>query len=199
MQRVHRLVSNYLKQGYFPISLFVWRSMARNLIQFAHQIVLYVPVALWAGISLSWSAWLFVPAFLLLLVNAQALGLALGLVCTRFRDVTQIVTSVMQMLMFLTPVFWLPESLPGRAQYILWNPFAQMLDLLRAPLMGGVAAAHNWWGILVWTALSLVVSSLLFSKIPPPRRLLAVKRTWLSSPSRTSRSTSPSTAPAPPR
>ena len=43
-----------------------------------------------------------------------------------------------QMLMFLTPVFWLPSSLPGRAQYILWNPFAQMLDLLRTPLMGGV-------------------------------------------------------------
>ena len=44
--------ANYLKQGYFPISLFVWRSMARNLIQFAHQIVLYIPVAIWAGISL---------------------------------------------------------------------------------------------------------------------------------------------------
>lgn len=156
--------SNYLKQGYFPISLFVWRSMARNLIQFSHHIVLYVPVALWAGISLSWSALLFVPAFLLTLINAQALGMVLGLICTRFRDVTQIVTSVMQMLMFLTPVFWLPESLPGRAQYILWNPFAQMLDLLRAPLMGGVSGAHNWWGILLWTALSLIASSLLFAK-----------------------------------
>ena len=44
--------ANYLKQGYFPISLFVWRSMARNLIMFAHHIVIYVPVAIWAGISL---------------------------------------------------------------------------------------------------------------------------------------------------
>jgi lipopolysaccharide transport system permease protein len=156
--------ANYLKQGYFPISLFVWRSMARNLIQFAHQIVLYVPVALWAGVSLSWSALLFIPAFLLVLINAQAVGIALGLVCTRFRDVTQIVTSVMQMLMFLTPVFWLPESLPGRAQYILWNPFAQMLDLLRTPLMGGVAESHNWWGILGWTAVTMTASSLLFAK-----------------------------------
>jgi lipopolysaccharide transport system permease protein len=85
-------------------------------------------------------------------------------VCTRFRDVTQIVTSVMQMLMFLTPVFWLPESLPGRAQYILYNPFAQMLELVRAPLMGGVADAHNWWGILVWTTLSVAVSGLLFAR-----------------------------------
>jgi lipopolysaccharide transport system permease protein len=156
--------SNYLKQGYFPISLFVWRSIARNLIQFAHQIVLYVPVALWAGISLSWSAWLVVPAMAIAIVNAHALGLLLGLVCTRFRDVTQIVTSIMQMLMFLTPVFWLPESLPGRAQYILWNPFAQMLDLLRTPLMGGVAEVHSWLGIMGWTALSLIGSAILFTR-----------------------------------
>jgi lipopolysaccharide transport system permease protein len=66
--------------------------------------------------------------------------------------------------MFLTPVFWLPESLPDRAQYILWNPFAQMLDLLRAPLMGGVSPSHNWFGIVGWTALNLVASSLLFAR-----------------------------------
>jgi lipopolysaccharide transport system permease protein len=41
--------SSYLKHGYFPISMFVWRVLARNLIQFGHQAVLYVPVALWAG------------------------------------------------------------------------------------------------------------------------------------------------------
>jgi len=107
---------------------------------------------------------LVIPAFILLLINAHALGLLLGLICTRFRDVTQIVTSVMQMLMFLTPVFWLPESLPGRAKYVLYNPFAQILELLRAPLMGSVAEAHNWWGILAWTLFSVTASAMLFSK-----------------------------------
>lgn len=155
---------NYLKQGYFPISLFVWRSMARNLIQFLHQIVLYVPVALWTGVSLNASSWLFIPAFVLFLVIAHALGLALGLVCTRYRDVAQIVTSVMQMLMFLTPVFWMPENLPERAKLVLWNPLAQMLDLLRAPLMGNVSDSHNWTGVLIWTALAVAMATWLFSK-----------------------------------
>lgn len=156
--------AHYLKQGYFPISLFVWRSMSRNLIQFAHQIVLYVPVALWAGISLGWPALMVIPAFLLLLINAHSIGLVLGLVCTRYRDVTQIVTSVMQMLMFLTPVFWVSDGLTGRAKYILWNPFAQMLDLLRTPLLGGTASLHSWLGALVWTVAGLVVATLLFAK-----------------------------------
>lgn len=156
--------AHYLRQGYFPITLFVWRTLARNVIQFGHHIVLYIPVALWAGISLSWQALLVFPAFALLIVNAHALGLWLGIICTRYRDVTQIVTSIMQMLMFLTPVFWLPENLPGRAHYILWNPLAQMLDLLRTPLMGGVASVHSWLGILGWTLANLAICALLFRK-----------------------------------
>lgn len=155
---------NYLKQGHFPISLFVWRALARNTIQLAHQIVLYVPVALWAGIAPSWTLLLSIPALLLALVNAHALGLLLGLVSARFRDVAQIVTSVMQMLMFLTPVFWLPENLPGRAQYVLWNPLAQMLELLRAPLMGQLPAASTWLAMLAWTALAITAAAVLFTK-----------------------------------
>jgi len=40
----------------------------------------------------------------------------------------------------------------------------RVLELLRMPLMGGVADAHNWWGILAWTTLSVIASGLLFSK-----------------------------------
>jgi lipopolysaccharide transport system permease protein len=72
----------------------------------------------------------------------------------------------MQMLMFLTPVFWLPESLPGRTKYILWNPFAQALDLLRAPLMGSVSTSPQLDGAS-WAGRPppcVVLSSLLFRK-----------------------------------
>ena len=157
--------SNYLKQGYFPISIFVWRSVSRNVMQLAHHIVLYIPIAIWVGKPLSASALLAVPALLLAIVNAQALGLLLGLVCARFRDVIQIVTSTMQLLMFLTPVFWLPESLPERAQFVLINPFAQMLDLLRTPLMGGTVASSTWLGLLVWTGINVFFAAAVFSKM----------------------------------
>ncbi len=157
--------SNYLKQGYFPISIFVWRSISRNVIQLAHHIVLYIPIAIWVGKPLPWSAWLVLPALLLAIINAQALGLLLGLICARFRDVIQIVTSTMQLLMFLTPVFWLPESLPERAKLVLINPFAQMLDLLRTPLLGGVVENDTWLGLLTWTAINILLASAVFSRM----------------------------------
>ena len=156
--------SNHLKQGYFPVSMFVWRCISRNIMQLAHHLVLYVPIAIWAGKSFSWSMLLVIPAFLITIVNAHALGLLLGLVCARFRDVGQIVSSVMQMLMFLTPVFWLPESLPDRARFVLFNPLAQMLELLRLPLMGGIPSSGTWAGILIWTAINLLLASMVFKR-----------------------------------
>lgn len=156
--------SSYLKQAYFPISLFVWRSIARNLIVFAHQIVLFLPVAWWVNLHLTSNAWLVVPALAITLVNAHAIGLVLGLLCTRYRDVAQIVTSVMQVLMFLTPVFWMTTSLPERAKYILWNPLAQLLDLLRTPLMGGIPSLETWLIIAGWTAFNVIAAGWLFAK-----------------------------------
>lgn len=156
--------ANYLKQGSFPLSLFVWRLISRNLIQFAHQFILFVPVALWSGTTPNLGVWIVVPAFALVLVNAHAVALALGMLCARFRDLSLITASLMQMMMFLTPVFWMPESLPERAHYVLWNPFAQMLDLLRTPLMGGVPAISSWLGIGFWTCFNVGVATLLFRR-----------------------------------
>jgi lipopolysaccharide transport system permease protein len=39
-----------------------------------------------------------------------------------------------------------------------------MLELLRQPLMGGIADAHNWIGIAGWTVAILIASGLLFAK-----------------------------------
>lgn len=156
--------ANYLKQGGIPIVVFVWRSLARDYIQFFHHIIIYIPVALYVGIKPGIEILLFLPAFLIFLINSHAVSLVLSIVCTRFRDFAQIVNSTMQLLMFLTPVFWMPESLPGRAAFVLWNPLAQMLDLLRTPLMGGVPNIHSWIGVLIWTVFNLVVASVLFKK-----------------------------------
>lgn len=156
--------ANYIKQGDFPVILFVWRTLSRCFIQFAHHIVLYIPVAFYVKIDISLSSFLFIPAFLLFFLNAHFVSISLGIVCARFRDVAQIVTSLMQLLMFLTPVFWMPSSLPDRAKYMLWNPLAQMLDILRTPLMGGVASLESWSGVIIWSVINITLACYLFKR-----------------------------------
>lgn len=155
--------SPYLKQAEFPGSVFVWRSLARNVIQLAHHIVLFVPVALWAGIAWGWQALLVFPGFALVLLNLHALSISLGILCARFRDVAQIVSSCLQLLMFLTPVFWFPDSLPpDRARLLLLNPLAQLLDVVRLPLLGVYPARGTWLFLALFTGLNIVVAAYLY-------------------------------------
>jgi len=154
----------FLKQGEFPRSTFVWKCIARQLIQLAHHVVLYVPVAIWAGITWSPRMLVFVPGLLIVLVNLHAIAITLGIMCARFRDVGQIVASTMQLLMFMTPVFWFPESLPGRARFVLYNPLAQLLDVMRVPLLGGFVAPGTWWFLGGLTCLTVAVAAILYTK-----------------------------------
>lgn len=153
----------YLKASTFPLSSFVWRSLARNIIQLAHHIVLFLPVALWAGITATPRlAWL-IPGLLIVLINLHAMSISLGILCARYRDVTLLISSTLQLLMFLTPVFWFPDHLPGRAHYILYNPLAQLLDVLRLPLLGAAPASGTWWFLLYFTALNVIIAAALYT------------------------------------
>lgn len=152
----------YLKQGAVPRSVFVWRSLARQVLFLVHHIVLYLPVAFSVGLEWSPRMLLFIPGFVVVIVNLHALSITLGFLSARFRDVPNIVTASLQLLMFLTPVFWYPEKLPGRSRFILYNPLAQLLDMLRLPLMGGLPARGTMWFLLYFTILNVAVAALLY-------------------------------------
>lgn len=155
----------YLKQGAVPRSVFVWRSLARQLFFLAHHLVLYLPVAIWAGLTWTPQMLLTLPGLVVVVINLHALSITLGLLSARFRDVPNIVGSSLQLLMFLTPVFWFPEKLPERSRYILYNPLAQLLDVLRLPLLGGYAASGTVHFLLYFTALNVAVAAVLYARL----------------------------------
>jgi len=155
--------ASYLKHADSPLSLFVWRLVARQMVQLAHHILLYVPIAWWAGIRPSAAMLMFIPGFLLLVLNLHAIALALGIICARFRDVAQIVSSLVGFLMFLTPVVWQPDTLPARMRFVLNNPFAILLALVREPLLGKTCSVEMWASGLGWTIGIVIVSFLVFA------------------------------------
>ena len=135
-----------------PLSLFVFTDVWSNLLEMAHNAPVYVAVALWFGIFAGLAGLQIVPGLALVLLNAVWVGLLLGTVCARFRDVPPIVASVMRIAFFLTPVIWLPEMLGARAHLALYNPFAWFVELIRAPLLGQAVPALTWMLVLGVTA-----------------------------------------------
>lgn len=134
------------------------------MIQLAHHMILYLPVAEWAGISFSANCFFVVPGILIVLVNLHAISIILGIICARFRDVAQIVASVLQLLMFMTPVFWFPDNLPARAKFVLMNPLAQMMDVIRLPLLGAAPAPGTWWFLGILTVLNVTLAAILYTR-----------------------------------
>jgi ABC-type polysaccharide/polyol phosphate export permease len=88
---------------------------------------------------------------LLLLANISWISLAAGMASARFRDIPQIVASVIQFAMFMTPVFWLPGGRLLDHAVLLLNPFYHLLTVVRAPLLGQEVAPLTY-GVLVAAA-----------------------------------------------
>jgi lipopolysaccharide transport system permease protein len=155
----------FLKSRPYPLSAFIWRIIARNLVTLLHQLPVFLPVAYFAGIRLTPATLLFLPGLLLLVLALHALAMIAAIVCTRFRDVPQIIASIMQLAVFMTPVLWLPSSLPPATQWIVrYNPFAQVLDIVRLPLLGQYPAAAAWLRVAAWTAGIVLIAALLFKR-----------------------------------
>ncbi len=147
-----------------PLSLFVFTDVWSNLLAMAHNAPVYVGVALLFQVRAGFAALQIVPGLALVLINAVWVGLLLGTVCVRFRDVEPIVGSVMRIAFFLTPVIWLPEMLGERARLALYNPFTYFVELIRAPLLGQAVPGVTWLLVLAVTAAGWSLAGAVFAQ-----------------------------------
>ncbi len=129
-----------------PLFTHVMRGLWRNMIIFAHNIVIFPVVSLILGHSLGVNTFLAVPGFLLVCLNMAWIMLVLAIICARFRDMTQVVTNILQVLFYATPIMWMVKTLPDHTphNFIKWNPFFHLIQLVRAPLLGEVPDVLSW-------------------------------------------------------
>jgi len=89
----------------------------------------------------------------------------LGIVCVRYRDVQQLVTTILQVSMFVTPVFWRPEQLGGELRFVVqFNPLYHFVEVLRAPMLGQFATAETWYVVAGMAVAGWTVVFFLFGR-----------------------------------
>jgi ABC-type polysaccharide/polyol phosphate export permease len=135
-----------IKQLPIPLFVHLLRMLWRNLLILAHNIIIFPLVLLAVGKPIGWVALLSIPGLALTVVNLMWVALILGIMCARYRDMPQIVNSVLQVVFYLTPIMWMPKLLPQRAGIFLLdlNPLYHMLEVVRAPLLGDYPSITNW-------------------------------------------------------
>lgn len=142
------VAEGYLRNVPMPTSTHVLRALARNVIIFGFNLVIFVVIWLVYQRNVNANYLLIVPGFALFAANIAWISLALSIICTRYRDIPQIVASAIQVVFFVTPVFWSVESLPDRPAFVHLNPLYHMLEVVRAPLLGTAPSTESW-GVLV--------------------------------------------------
>ena len=136
--------SSSIRQVRLPVSIYVFQFVWSQLITLGHNFLIYIVVALVFGIDLNASVLLFLPALMLLSLNAAFCAMIFGPLCARFRDIPMIVSSVIQVTFFLTPILWSVRQIPDRAIFVNLNPFYHFIEIARDPLLGQTGNLANW-------------------------------------------------------
>lgn len=129
-----------IRQMNFEYSILVYSLVWRNFIVFAHNLLVYLLILLvFAPEKLGFANLLAIPGLIVLAINCAWISLLLGMVSLRFRDLQQLVMSIVQVSMFVTPLFWPPDGLAGlrRIFFVDLNPLYHLLTIVRDPLLGG--------------------------------------------------------------
>ena len=133
-----------IKQIRLPYAVYVLRVVCRNFIIFLHNAVVFVPVAIIFSVNPGLHGLMVVPGLALLCLNLSWVALSLSILNSRFRDLQQIVTTFVQIMLFVTPIMW-PLSTLGDSTYIAEiNPLYHLIDIVRSPLLGQSPEISSW-------------------------------------------------------
>jgi homopolymeric O-antigen transport system permease protein len=158
-------VRDIIQQVKLPFSLHAYRLVYRNFLVLAHSFVIIPIVLIIFPHPIGWMRLLeIVPGLVVLMINGVAISTLLGMICARFRDVPPIVASVVQVLFFLTPIFWPPSALGSNEWWAVLNPLYAAIDILRAPLLGAPTSPNSWLIMVIVTAVNCVLSFMFFSR-----------------------------------
>lgn len=152
--------SAYLQNVRMPMTVIAGRIAIRNAIVFAHHVVAVIGLLFLFGVQFTPTIIWVLPGAGLMLLFGYLLVMMLGPICARFRDVPLVIQSIMQVMFFLTPIFWMPDESSHHPGFIYSNPFYHMIQLVRAPLLGEMATPLNWQFSL-WVCAGVGVLALL--------------------------------------
>ncbi|AKD95584.1 ABC transporter permease [Rhodococcus erythropolis] len=162
-----------IKQLPSALSVHIYRLVWRQMLFFAHNLLIYVIMVIAFGVwrNLSWASLAAIPALGLIVLNALWVSIVFGIFATRYRDIAPILSSLTLLLFVLTPIMWTTQSLEAqggavrdRAKIAELNPLFHYLDIVRAPMIGQPQELYHWYIVITITVVGWAVALLALRK-----------------------------------
>jgi ABC-type polysaccharide/polyol phosphate export permease len=128
---------SFIKGTTLPLSVYVMRTATQSVIRAGYALVgclgilvlteaVLTPAWLWSGLGI-----------LIILATAPAAITVFAFLGVFYPDSQFVISNLMRVGMFVTPVFWTDPGGGIRGAFYHWNPFTYFLDLVRIPVMTG--------------------------------------------------------------
>lgn len=164
--------ATYLKKLPIPEQVFVARNAVGATLSLGISMTLLFIVTILLGGEITW-AWLGVPLVVLLLQCVGfGLGLILGSLNVFFRDIGQVLGIVLQMWMWVTPIVYLKEILPGALQnFQAFNPAFPFVDSLQRAIVHGAWPPRSHWELMtIWAFATPLLGYIVLRRLRPEIR-----------------------------
>ena len=148
----------YIKQISLPIYVYIFRFFVSISMTTLIAMLAYVVVAVIYAVPFGTGTLLALPGLLMVMVASLLLVTIFAHLNARFRDIAHMASVGMQVLFYVTPVIFPSELLRQRTDLALvvdLNPMYHLLEVVRRPLLAGVAA--DWHS---YAAAGLVIAVL---------------------------------------
>lgn len=156
-----------VKQIKLPYTIYMHRIATRNFLIFFHNLLVMLPIYFIypSAAKVNLNMLLIFLGLLLVYINTIFYGLVVSMIGSRFRDISQVMKSLMQIVFFITPIMWRPEVLGEKGQFFAnLNPIYALLQMVREPMLGEVPTMANFAISLGITIAGVLISGVFFSK-----------------------------------
>lgn len=147
-----------------PYMCHVLRLVWRNQIVFFHNLVVFIVIALYFRVGFSWNTLLFIPGVILVSLLLVSMSLCIAMLGSRFRDLPPVISSLIMIIFFVSPVTWKANMLGAQSYIVRLNPVYYIMDIVRSPLLGEAPAIESWFVCVGLLVVCFFVSFNLFAR-----------------------------------
>jgi lipopolysaccharide transport system permease protein len=154
---------NYVKRVVFPLEILPVARLLSNLVQAGFGFAAFAAATLIVKGALPWTIVLLPVVLLPLCLLSLACALFLSSLGVFVRDIQQVVSLVVTMLMFLSAVFYPLSSLPAELQPVVsLNPLVPIVEDVRRVCLQGMLPQWSTWAPATAVSLLLTMAGLLW-------------------------------------
>ena len=155
-----------IKSMRFPLLILGCSVTWNHLILFSHNLLIVILAGVIFGSPVTSATLLLIPGMILIWINGIWVVTLLGLLGARFRDIHVIIATILQVMIFITPVFWTYDQLGGRMGFYLinLNVLLHYIEILRMPMLGQIPTMYSYAVVLSCTVVGWLVMFAFFSR-----------------------------------